>query len=152
MTSPFPTEMEALAGNCTWHMLAEILESVTRLQERRADLGGTRKGQLKKQHLHCVSKGSDNLPGGKNDRMCLRLGPDKVFFSGFCLSLPRVSGVIISAVSKRPAWVLFVCIWVLPISYTAFAIVWLFGWCCFTLPPAWVRTIWQEADPMPKHN
>lgn len=83
MTSPFPTEMEALAGNCTWHMLAEILESVTRLQERRADLGGTRKGQLKKQHLHCVSKGSDNLPGGKNDRMCLRLGPDKVFFFRF---------------------------------------------------------------------
>lgn len=80
MASPFPTEMEALAGNCTWHMLAEISESVTRLQERRADLGGTRKGQLKKQHLHCVSKGSDNLPGGKNDRMCLRLGPDKDFF------------------------------------------------------------------------
>lgn len=45
---------------------------------------GTRKAQLKKQHLHCVSKGSDNLPGGKNDLMCLRLGPEKIFVSGFC--------------------------------------------------------------------
>lgn len=100
--------MEALAGNCTWHMLAEILESVTRLQERGADLGGTRKGQLKKQHLRCVSKGSDNLPGGKNDRMCLRLGPDKTFFRFLSVTSKSLGGHYICSI--QVAWLGSVCL------------------------------------------
>lgn len=83
--------MKVLTGNCTGHMLAEILENVTSLQERRADLQWHQESATQEATSTLCQQGQWQLAWWQKWPDVPKARTRKDFCFRF-LSLPRVSG------------------------------------------------------------